>query len=144
MFSEQAPQLLHASRGDPSSSSRPTRIPPRFRGVRSSPPPNNNIGVAEFDGGSGASLGARGTSSSSSPQPPAVRSAVSDTAIDGFGNNGKPALQERLQAAPIFLREKAIDLREDARDRVLDIRVRSAVLVASEFCVVVSLCSSRC
>ncbi|CAM9417484.1 unnamed protein product, partial [Pylaiella littoralis] len=88
--------LLHASRGDPSSSSRPSRIPPRFRSgyARSSPPPSNNIGGAEFDssggGGGGRNLGARRASASSSPQPAAVRSAVSDAATGGFGGSEKP------------------------------------------------------
>lgn len=118
---------LHASRGDPASS-RPTRIPPRFgRSGTRSPPPSTKIGGMEFDssnnsGGSGGS-GRRGTLFPSAPPPP-VRAAVSDTALDDFGGSGRAPLQDRLQAAPTYLREKAVDLREDARYRVQDIRVR--------------------
>lgn len=124
LCTHQASQL-HASRGDPASS-RPTRIPPRFgRGATRSPTPSNNIGGIDFDGSSsgGSSGGRRGPLLQSTP-PSSVRAAVSDAALDDFGGSGKAPLQERLQAAPTYLREKAVDLREDARDRVHDIRVR--------------------
>lgn len=52
------------------------------------------------------------------------RGVMTDTAIDEYGGARKAPLQERLQAAPSLLRERAVDLREDARDRVHDIRVR--------------------
>lgn len=118
-----------ASPGDPVSS-RPTRVPPRFgRGSTRGPPSsNNNIGRTEFDSSSTTSGGLGGAwrtggTSSSSPTSPGIHAAISDTVVDDFRGSGKAPLQERLQAAPTFLREKAVDLREDARDRVQDIRV---------------------
>lgn len=77
----------------------------------------------EFDSNSGGSRNSRRGSLPPLTPPSPVRAAVSDTALDDFGGSGKAPLQERLQAAPTYLREKAIDLREDARDRVHDIRV---------------------
>lgn len=113
---------LRASRGDPASSG-PSRIPPRFgRGGTRSSPPSNKIHGMEFDGSSSVGSGRRDPLSSSTPRSQA-RNTVSDAALDDFGGSGKAPLQERLQAAPVYLREKAVDLREDARDRVHDIRV---------------------
>ncbi|CAM9633953.1 unnamed protein product, partial [Hapterophycus canaliculatus] len=75
----------------------------------------------DFDGGgSGASGRGRGTPLSS--QVPFSRAVMTEAAIDDFGESRKAPLQERLQAAPSVLRERAVDLREDARDRVHDIR----------------------
>lgn len=68
----------------------------------------------------------------SSKPPSPVRAAVSDAALDDFGGGGKVPLQERLQAAPTFLREKAVNLREDTRDRVHDIRVRDICMCDEE------------
>lgn len=115
---------LHASRDD-FASPRPTRIPPRFRrGGSRSTPSTNNIGGMEFDsGGGGASGRGRGTPLSP-PMPPMSRGVMTETAIDEYGTIRRAPLQKRLQDAPIILRETAIDLREDARDRVHDIRVR--------------------
>ncbi|CAM9641594.1 unnamed protein product [Ectocarpus sp. 12 AP-2014] len=128
---------LQASPGDPPSS-RPTRVPPRFsRGSTRGPPSsNNNVGRSEFDGStttSGGLGGAWGTGGTSSPSPtsPGYHAAISDTVVDDFGGSGKVPLQERLQAAPTFLRDKAVDLREDARDRVQDIREGLATVTSS-------------
>ena len=82
----------------------------------------------EFDigggGGGGGGGGRRGPLLPSTPPSP-IRAAASDAALDDFGGSrGRAPLQDRLQAAPTYLRERAVDLREDARDRVHDIRVR--------------------
>lgn len=128
LFRRQALQP-QASPGDPIPS-RPTRVPPRFGrgGTRGPPSSTNNIGRTEFDssgsisGGPGGAWRTGGTSSSP-PISPGIHAAISDTVVDDFGGSGKAPLQERLQAAPTFLREKAVDMREDARDRVQEIRV---------------------
>ncbi|CAM9518229.1 unnamed protein product, partial [Scytosiphon promiscuus] len=122
---------LRASRDD-FASSRPTRVAPRFRrGGSRSPPSNNNIGGVEFDGGGGGVSGRGRRTPLTSPMPPISRGVVADTAIDDYRGGRNPPLQERLQAAPSILRERAVDLREDARDRVHDIRESLATVTSS-------------
>eukprot|EP00903_Cladosiphon_okamuranus_P007088 g6888.t1 len=124
---------LHATRGNPASST-PTRIPPRFgRSGARSPAPSTNIGGMEFDGSSnaGSRSGRRVGPTLPSTTPPPVHAAVSDAALDDFGGSGRAPLQERLQAAPTYVREKVVDLREDARDRMQDIRASLASVTSS-------------
>lgn len=104
---------------------RPSRFPGGFRrgnnGSDNPPPPQDNNAdyIAGRENGSGKNSGV-------SPQSVVFsgRSNAGD-AYGGGGGGGKIPLQERLQAAPTLIREKAVDLREDVHDRVLDIRVRT-------------------
>lgn len=77
--------------------------------------------------------------STGASQLPPVRSASAD-AGDVFVRERMP-LQERLQLAPSFLRERAIDLRDDVEDRVFDIRVRCTTLRVFEVVFIQHLCT---